>query len=222
MKEIDFIPEWYKANRNRRKRYHRQYLMLTCLLAVMMVWSFIVGRSVERLRADVEDIQSVYEKGEMKVRQGIALETEIAGLQQRVRLLETAAPRTDISPILAELSWVIRENIVLSKLSLQNEPVQEVADRDTRPAAVVQLNAPASNGQSRTESLQPVRTRVVLTGMAAEGADAAVLISRLEESAFFEQVTPVYTRAVKMKDCVVTEFEIACYIADYDIKKQES
>nr|MBC8379068.1 hypothetical protein [Planctomycetota bacterium] len=51
MKEIDFIPEWYKASQNRMKRYHRQYILLASLLTIMMAWSFIIGGYIEKVRA---------------------------------------------------------------------------------------------------------------------------------------------------------------------------
>ncbi|MBL7214460.1 MAG: PilN domain-containing protein [Phycisphaerae bacterium] len=219
MKEIDFIPEWHKANQNRKKRYHRQYLLLASLLVTMMVWSFVVGQYVKQVRAEVEDIQSVFEKGKLKVNQGMLLESEIASLQHQLQILEATTPRTNISAIIAELSWLIRDNIVLSKLSLKDETIELSEEQDLMPAGIVRIGSSSRGNEASEVSLIPTRTRVILTGIAAKGSDAATLISRLEESEYFEQVSPVYTKAKKVKDYDVTEFEIRMFVADYKIQK---
>ena len=219
MKEIDFIPEWYKANQNRRKRYHRQYILLACLLAIMMVWSFVVGEHVKRVRADVDDIQSVFEKGKAKVDQGMMLESEIALLQHQVQILEAVSPRTNISAIIAELSWLVQDNIVLSKLSLTNEALELAEKKDAMPGGIVRIGSSSRQGEASAVSLAPTQTKLVLTGIASQGADAAMLISRLEESDYFQHVSPIYTKAKKIKDRDVIEFEIRMFVADYKIQQ---
>lgn len=218
MKEIDFIPEWYKANKSRQKSYHRQYVLLATLLALMMVWSFVVGQYVEQVRADVEDVQSVYERGTLMVNKGILLESEITSLQHQVQILEVTMPRTKVSAVIAELSWLIRDDIVLRKLSLKNEEIEVSKQQTQVPSGIVQVRSSAK-AKDVSEVFLPTRTRVVLTGIAGKGSDAAALISRLEESDYFEQVSPVYMRTKKMKDYDVTEFEICCFVADYKIEK---
>jgi hypothetical protein len=222
MKEIDFIPEWYTANQNRKRRYHRQYLLLCALLAVMMGWSFFVGQYIERVRADVEDIQSVFEKGKTKVTEGMALEADIAALRHQATILEAVTPRTPVSTIMAEVSWLIQENIVLTKLAFMNETIDLDKEQSSAPtASVVQMGAPARENDAAAASLATKRIRVTLSGIAAKPADAAGLICRLEESDYFEQVVPVYTKARKVKEYDATEFEIRMFVADYKIRKQE-
>lgn len=219
MKEIDFIPEWYKANQNRKKRYHRQYILLISMVAIMMTWSFVIGQYVEQVRSEVEDIQSVFKRGEQKVDEGMLLESEITLLQHQARILDATAPRTDVSAIVAELSCLIGDTIVLSKLSLKNEALEQGQKKDSASSGIVQIGS-SSRGKGASEvSLTPTRIQVILTGIAIKGADAATLISRLEESAYFEHVSPIFTKAAKVKDSDVTEFEIRCYVADYKIQK---
>jgi len=220
MKDIDFIPEWYKANQNRKRRYHRQYILLASLLVVMMSWSFFIGQYVDRVHADVEDIQTIFETGKAKVEEGVRLQSEIASLQHQVRILDAATPRTNISAIIAELSYLIQDDIILSKLSFNNEEIKLDHEASSGPSgSIVQINASPQGNKASGVSLDPKRTRVVLTGIAAKPADAAALISRLEQSDYFQQVLPVYTKAKKIKEHDVTEFEIRCFVADYKIQK---
>ena len=41
MKEIDFLPEWYRSGRQRQMRYRTQYIALGGIFAVMMVWNLV-------------------------------------------------------------------------------------------------------------------------------------------------------------------------------------
>ena len=61
----------------------------------------------------------------------------------------------------------------------------------------------------------PSHCKVVLTGIAARPADAALLIARLEKTEYFDHVLLVYSKPKKVKDKDVTEFEIRCFVADY-------
>ena len=219
MKEIDFIPEWYKASQNRMKRYHRQYILLASLLAIMMTWSFIIGGYIEKVRADVEGVQAVFEKGKEKVDEGLRLEFEIAWLNRQEKVLEAVTPRTALSCVIGELSYLIRDDIILSKVVMRNEAIQTSSSKQSAPTgSVVQIGSTSGGKDAGSFSLDPTRTKVILTGVAARPADAAMLISRLEQSDYFEQETLVYSKPKKIKEHDVTEFEIQCFVADYKIQ----
>ncbi len=218
MKEIDFIPEWYKANQKRRQRYHRQYVLLAVLFAMMMGWSFVVGRHVERVDADVQDVQQLVKKGQSKIDEGVLLEVEIADLKAKSRVLEMTSPRTHISAMIAELSNLVRDNVILTKLSLKNEPI-ETGPSNKSTGAVVQIGDANTKANEVEKLLVQTRTKVTLTGIAAQPADAAQLISNLEQSGYFEQETLVYSRPKKIREYDVTEFEIRCFVADYKLRK---
>ncbi len=221
MKEIDFIPEWYKANQKRRRSYHRQYVLLALLLAILMGWSFIAGRHVEQACAEVQDVRNVLDTGKMQVNEGVRLETEIAIFAQQTQILEMTRPRTNTSVIIAELSSLVGDNIILSRLSLNNEEIK-AAEKDTAvSSAVVQIQTPAQKKTGPEKFLKQTSTRVTLTGIAAQPADAARLISQLEQSDYFEQEALVYSRPKTVREFEVTEFEIRCTVADFKVSRQD-
>jgi hypothetical protein len=218
MKEIDFIPEWYKADRVRKRRYVRQYTIITVIFAVMMIWSFIAGGQVSRASAEVGEIQSAFAKSRDKVNLAQQLQGEIAQMEQKKALLDAITSRTKVTAILGELSYLVQENIVLSKLSLTSEPIDELKKESSASGAVVQIAA--SKRQQNTAIIDaPSRLKVTLAGIAARPADAAGLIAGLEQDDYFQQVTLVFSRPKKLADMDVTEFEICCYVADYRIQK---
>lgn len=218
MKEIDFIPEWYKADRIRKRRYARQYTIIAVIFGVMMVWSFIVGRHVNHVSAEVEDIKAAVAKSRDKVYQTQLLQVDIAAMKQKADVLDSITSRTEITAILGELAYLVQEDIVLDRLSLMNEPIEEIKTESPVSGAVVQIGK-AKERQNAVVPKTPSRVKVTLSGIAARPADAATLIASLEQADYFQQVALIFSRPQKFMDKDVTEFEISCYVADYRIQK---
>lgn len=218
MKEIDFIPEWYKADQVRKRRYVRQYTIIAIIFAVMIVWSFIVGRHVNRVSGEVEGVKTAFEKCRDKVHQAQVIQNEIAEMKQKVDMLDAITSRTNTTAILGELAYLVGENIILNRLSLTNEPVEELETEPPVSAAVVQVRGPKER-QDVLAQQKPLRVKVILSGIAARPADAAALIAALEQADYFQQVVLIYSRPQEFMDNDVTEFEISCYVADYRIQK---
>lgn len=218
MKEIDFIPDWYRADQKRRRRCHRQYALLGMLLVMLIVWNFVLGHHVRRVRAEAEAVQSIIDTAACKLDETASLQNEISDLGRKAGELESLAPRTKTSAILAELSCIAGDNIILNKLTLGYELIDApAAVQNGAAGAIVKVSQTGSPAQDNQKSPAAFRTRAVLSGISAVSADAAALIYRLEQSEYFEQVVPVFSGTKKIRDNEVTEFEIRCYVSDYKI-----
>ena len=218
MKEIDFIPQWYKAGRERKQRYVRQYMLMAVLFSLMLGWGFVLNGHVSRVSAEVEEIHTAFEKGRLRGEQTTLLESRIAEMRQKTTLLNKIESRTKITAILGELSYLMGENVILSKLSLQNELIQNAGKKGTfASAAVVRVSGSQKDDQDVVIPVSPSHCKVVLTGIAARPADAAALIARLEQTDYFDQVSLVYSKPKEVRDEDVTEFEIRCFVADYTL-----
>ena len=185
----------------------------------MMLWSFIVGNHVDRVAAEVQQIQTALNKTADRAEQVVMLENEITAMQEKAVLLDRISPRTRLTAVLGEIASLMREDIMLSKLFFKYEPIENQDKKGTSPSkAVVQVgkikkDQPAVAPQTHT------RLKVILTGIAAQQSDAATLIARLEETPYFENVALVFSKPKTVHDHDVTEFEIQCYVADYKICK---
>ena len=219
MKEIDFIPEWYKANRARKRRYTRQYTVIAVIFAVIMSWSFVAGRYVRQVSAEVEDVKAAFNKSKEKVYRAQRLQGEIAEMKQKADMLDAISPRTKTTAILGELAYLVQENIVLDRLSLTNEPIEELKPRATASGAVVRIGHTKEDSQNAVVPQTPSRIRLTLNGIAARPADAAALITSLEKADYFQNVSLIFSRPQTFMDEDVTEFEISCYVADYRIQR---
>jgi hypothetical protein len=213
MKEIDFIPSWYHENRQRRNWYFRRYVTILLVTGIWMIGNLIAGGIISRAYADLDSLRSSYEQGLKKVELARKLESRLLTLTRQSRMLQHLRPRTEISPILAELSSCIGDRVVLTDVSLVQTPLEGA--ESSRPAGAVAVQI--KNGPDRGESMLKSDTvmKVTLSGIAADGAEVASLISRLEESDYFTRVVPVYSKNQMRFNTTVTEFEIHCVVADF-------
>lgn len=220
MKELDFLPEWYRTDRQRKLRRHRQYVLFGLVASLMAAWSFIIGQSVSGLQAQTRQIEATLENGQQILQTALEKELAIEQLRRQAEILDILTPRTAVSAVLGELSHSVNEQIIFSKVSLLQEPV----------AAGRTQNAPATGGVVRIGAAKPAaresvlpdgpqQTRITLTGIAAGGADVAQLIERLEASSYFMTVSPGFSRAKKIGSREATEFEITCTVADYTVQR---
>ena len=125
MKEIDFIPQWYKAGRERKQRYIRRYVLMAALFTLMLGWGFVVNGHISHVSAEVQEIQTAFEKGQIRSEQAAGLQARIAEMKEKATLLDKIESRTKMTAILGELSYLIGENVILSNLSLQNELIRD-------------------------------------------------------------------------------------------------
>ena len=164
---------------------------------------------------------------------------------QKEKLVNNIDSRINVSNVLAEISFIIDEKIILRKMELISEKfVSERDDEQSRQSSTV-VRIAGSNFVNEIEPpLGNVRFKVVISGIAANASDVASLICKLEDSPYFCKVAPSYTRSAELetksnvsirsrKDfaaellknkesnmeskekIMVSEFEISCYLANY-------
>ena len=217
MREIDFLPQWYRAGQKRRIWYQRQYLVLAVAAALLGLWFFTAGKSLALAYAELRTAQADFESGVQKVQRYKQLQQKLAVLESRTDVLNAITPRTQLSPALAELSAAVNSNVILSRVEFSQEGFEK-KDKNTDGSArvLVQIDSGTQQDKAGAVGREPLRTKVILAGVAAGGAEVARLISQLEGSLYFCRIQPIFSRDKKVKSYDVTEFEIHLYIADYE------
>ena len=212
MKELDFLPQWYRNDQKRRAGYKWQYIVIGTVFAVMVGWSFVTGSVIHTTKAGIGDSKE-YTSIIAKYR---ALDEKHKSLLEGQEILTNCDARMQVSSIMAELSWLIDNSIVLKGLEIKSEDSSNVM-RQLMPMAggsVVRRNiGNKDNKDSKT------LYKLVISGIAAEAEDVAKLIHNMEESNYFCNIIPGYSRNVEINEKKVSEFEISCYVANY---KEES
>jgi len=227
MREIDFLPEWYKNGRRRKVNYRRQYVVLVGLVVLMAVWDLLTAGSISRARAQVSQIEQMAAQAQTALGEYTRLQSQIEQLGKKVQLLDMVDSRIDVPAVLAELSFLIGERVVLSKLDLQ----AEAFSTENTPASLRQsggvIRPAGSVAPARQEPLLGgVKFKVTINGVASDVGDVAELVCRLEDSPYFFRVMPSFSRSRQIRNASddkqslqVSEFEITCYLANFKQEK---
>ncbi|MEA3224936.1 MAG: hypothetical protein U9Q07_03225, partial [Planctomycetota bacterium] len=220
--------------------YHTQYIALGGVFLVMAVWSFVTTNSISKARAEFADMSATHAQAERVSDRVVELENELRSLQKKFNSTEEIDSKIDIASVLAEMSFLIEEEIVLSKVEFAAEKfTDEQEDKTSASAGAVIRAVRVKSGDKQQLPLGNVRFKVTLAGVAANAGDVAVLICKLEDSPYFCQIVPSFTRSAEVQvdnarpDNVkttsetrggipdvgagiqVSEFEINCYLANY-------
>ena len=242
MKEIDFIPEWYKRGRRRQLSYRTQYVALGGMFVVMMAWSLASFRSLSKATAELVQMAPRQSQAQSVSRELKNAQNRLSDLQKKTRVIEEIASKIDVASVLAEMSFLIDEKVVLSKVEFTAQKFDATAQREPGGASVVRV---ASDGLAGKQApLGKVRFQIVINGVASDPSDVAKLTRRLEDSPYFCLVRPSFSRSKTIdaaggstansdikaaktsgqiksaaeptaKKYQVSEFEISCYLANY-------
>jgi hypothetical protein len=234
VKELDFLPEWYKDGQRRRVHVRRQYAALVGVFLVMMLFNAVSLHRAGKAAAEGARLENQRVGAEAVVHEFDTLTRQLNELKSRAGLVEQMDSQVDVAAVLAELSHVISGSLVVRKLEIQAERFGRPEDKGQTKGSAVRLADGAGNAE-KDAPLGRVKFRIVLTGVAAHPADVADLVCRLDASAYFQRVHPIFYGAAKAPTGTksapttpeegtavkpqsawgVTEFEIACYLANY-------
>ena len=217
--ELDFIPSWYHEKRQRRNWYVRRYMVIAVITGLWIVGNLFSGRFISKAYADLGVLRETYEKGLRNVIQVRHLQERLSVLNRQSQILHQLRPRTPVSPVLAELSRCIGGRVVLTELSLVQTPLEaRSASSQKTPAAQAK---PAGSPKNDWRTGADTVLRIRLVGFAVDGAEVASLICRLEESEYFTEVIPVYSKNQTRFGTSAAEFEIQCVLADFTVREQK-
>lgn len=195
MKEIDFLPEWYKSGRRRQVSYRTQYIALGGIFVVMMVWSLTATRSISKARAQFAQMAENQAQAKRVSAELAGIEDEIRVLRQKEESIEQIDSRIDVASVLAEISFLIDERIVLKKVEFTAEKfINEQDPKKPTSSGTVVRAVQANSDNTKDMPLGNVRFKVVLSGVAANASDVAVLMCKLEDSPYFCQVVLSFSK----------------------------
>jgi Tfp pilus assembly protein PilN len=242
MKDIDFLPEWYKTGRRRQISYRTQCYVLGGIFVVMMVWNFVTSYSMSKANAQILDMTTRQKQSEKVSAKLLELKNELNLYHKREGLVEKIDSKINVADVLAEISYLVDERIVLSKIELVSE---KIANDGSSPQANAVVRAVQSNFNTKDAPIGDVRFKVLLAGVAVDAGDVAGLICKLENSPYFCQVVLSFSRNTDIKSegvdssyeqktrtltstggsgsngenerkIQVSKFQISCYLANYE------
>lgn len=237
MKEIDFLPEWYKSHKRRSASYRVQCVVVGGIFAIMMVWNYFAASSISRAEAEIARLAGGNAGAQGATLRYSQLKAQIGGLQKQAATIENIDSRINVAGVLAELSFLIARPTVLSRVELTAEKFTDgVSSGGSKRGGGLVKAVRTKSSEAAALPLVDVRFKVVIGGVAPGSSDVAALICRLEDSPYFFNVVPSYSRNTVIRpvggpagrssdvksgdgkaaaDIRASEFEISCYLANY-------
>jgi len=222
MKDIDFLPTWYKSSIRRQIGYRTQYAGIGGIFLAMVIWSFIAMHSLSEAAAELAQAELKSASAESAAQEFAEIKGETAHLQEKARTIEEIDSKIDVANVLAEISFLVDKKIVLSKVEFITEKFGGKQEEKPNSSSTVRVVGGNFSGKE-SPPLGDVRFKVLINGVASDASDVAALICKLEDSPYFCQVIPLFTRNKEMKTAAnadgekfqVSEFEISCNLANY-------
>jgi len=208
MKEIDFLPEWYKQGCLQQKKHREFYIALGLIVFIMAAWSIFANGRVVVVKArntTLRNAKLIQERSETEYNQA---DGECRQLKSRCKILDSVKSHIVVSNVIAELTHLLDGGIILKKLEIKAEPIGEQSGKTG-------IKVISTAGGRTTPSGKKVRFRITLAGLAADAAQVAEVINRLEQSDYFFQIVPGFSRNTTTGQYQASEFEITCYLANY-------
>jgi hypothetical protein len=222
MKEIDFIPDWYKSGKRRQSSLRTQYLALCSIFVVMVVWSFATGHSLSKAMAKLESGAILGSDASASSVEFLRIKSEVADLRGEAAMLSKMDSRIDVAGVLAEISFLADDNIVLKKVEFNSEQFETTKKSKPKGTSGVRY-AGRRSGSDSTVALGAVRFRIVVEGIASSSSAAAKLARSFEDSGYFRDVTSSWEEKElntgsgdTIENIRVSEFSIVCYLANYE------
>lgn len=221
MKEIDFLPDWYKTGRRRQVSFRTQCIALGCVLAAIVVLDIVTSCSVSKAKSQLGQMVAKSTEVEAVSEQYARIKKQISLLQKKESILEKINSKINVANVLAEISFLVDDQMAVNKMEFRAE---RLADNEDAVKSGSRVRRVKSRGNNKGNlSVGNVKFKVVIGGIASDASKVAQLICKLEDSRYFWQVIPSYSRNKKLakghgkpgEDYQVTEFEIGCYLANY-------
>lgn len=213
MKEINFLPDWYIQNLAGRRQRREYFIVIILIIVDLIAWNLFVNEKAAFAKAGNDYYTKAYQtqsKGAIKYDLAQAAHAQ---LKSKAAILDSLDSKVNISTILAELTYLTGDKIILNSLEIKAEPVEEKSSKMDD-----QIRVAAENLQ-KTINLKGKQFKVILLGIAAGPADVAQFINNLEQSNYFRQIKPGFSRNSEINGRQVSEFEISCCLANYNINK---
>jgi hypothetical protein len=215
----------------------RQCLGLAVAFLVMISYNVTSMHRIARASGELRRLEDKRVEAESAFHEFNALTRDLSNVRTKADLIERIDSKINVAAVLAEMSHIIGETVVLSRVEFKAEPFSD-DEKDSRAAEIGVRPAGGKNGASGENLLGSVRFRITLSGVAVSPADVAALVRRLDDSSYFHRVYASFWRngkvqvsagnapaspkpqaaavsAAQGEKLEVTEFEIVCYLANY-------
>lgn len=196
MRDLEFLPTWYRQMRQRRRSVIFHAWLLVLLIAGLGGWMGLVNRNVHARELELTSLNDELEQTRAKQKiltKQLELRQE---LQARAQLVSSLGYPLEMTRLIQTLDGIMPPSMSMTELDCSIEEHQ----KQTTSVAAVRA------GEKNQEMDRKLRVRV--RGVSPTGVDLANFLSGLNSIQFFEQAAIKTSRDVVENGHVLREFEV--------------
>ena len=182
MRELDFLPDWYRQSLRHRRMILWQGGATMAIALGIFLGMLLMHHRVESARAGLQVTKNALAEGTARLK-------EMDQLTDRHK------------------QWLAQEQI-MAKLGLNVEATRLIRALDTAMPQEVSLVGLQFDAEESAKSTGH-RLRIRLQGVAPTDSDLATFMTRLGELALFEQVTAGYVKEFSENGHLLRSFEVS-------------
>jgi Tfp pilus assembly protein PilN len=194
MRELDFVPDWYRQTRRRRRLVVLHVWMSAALAGGLGLWMVLVLGNIRTAESTLSNLQSQVNQTDRQFTEMKSLSADLNRWRQQDRILSKLGYQIEVARLLRTLDTVMPRE--LSLLGVQ-------CDTEERPQ-------PTASGAVTTvaDQVNDRRMRIRLQGAAPTDVDLTNFVTQLGTVAFFDNVLVVYVRDANSNGHAMREFEV--------------
>jgi Tfp pilus assembly protein PilN len=179
MRELEFLPSWYRELHRSRRRVVMQAWGLLLAVMVMGLWMLLAQKSIERKAATLDAVTKQLAETRTALRHLDEQTVLRQQLQQQHEVLKKLGVHVEAARVLTALDRVMPREMSLIKVQIETKEINRAA--------------PGGSGAKAAGKSPPVTDRrlaVELTAVAPTNVDVANFLAELANVPFFDDVAP--------------------------------
>jgi len=197
--DVNFVPEWYVAQRQRRASLRRQAMLMIVMLAGMGVLFGLTRQKVVGLKQYHQSLTAQLNAAEFQLTEVAKLQQARASLSDQMKIYREIARPLTHGQMISTLAALTPESVFLSGVNGETRIEER---RRVIPAG-------GENGRDKTVIDRVETIFVDLEGVAPSNVEIANYIGRLAGSNLFRNVKMEFSRSGEIDDALTREFRIS-------------
>jgi len=195
---INFVPDWYVAQRQRRASVRRQTMLIAIMLVGMGTLFGLTRQKVVDLQHYHQTLDTQLNAAEFQLTEVAKLQHARAALSEQLKIYHEIARPLTYGQVIATIAALTPEPVFLVGIAGETKKTEK---RRVIPGG-------GENGRDKTVVDTTETVEVKLEGVAPSNVEIANYIGRLAGSNLFRNVKMEYSRAGQVGKALTREFRV--------------
>jgi len=197
--QINFVPDWYVAQRKRHASVKRQAMLIMLLLAAMGTLFGLTRQKVVSLKHYHQSLTAQLNAAEFQLTEVAKLQNAKVSLSEQIHIYREIARPLTYTQTMATIGAMTPDAVFLTSVK------GETRTRDKRRV----IAGAGENGRDKVVVDKVEAIVIEIDGVAPSNVEIANYIGRLAGSNLFRNVKMEYSRAGVIDEAVTREFRIS-------------